>query len=41
MAISELGKIDIDGLGVFAEADKELLSQIEDKVKRIRAASSI
>ena len=37
----ELGKIDIDGLGVFAEVDKELLDHIDKKIKRIRAAAAI
>ena len=38
---AELGKIDIDGLGIFAEAEKELLDQIDEKIKRIRAAAAI
>ena len=32
----ELGKIDIEGLSGFAESDKELLQQIEDRLKLLR-----
>ncbi len=38
---AELGKIDIEGLGDFAEAEKELLDHIDEKIKRIRAAAII
>lgn len=38
---TELGKIDIAGLGVFAESEKELLDHIDKRIKSIRAAATI
>ena len=36
---TELGKIDIESLSSFAEADKELLDGIENEIRKIRAAA--